>query len=746
MSYELIITEKPNAAKMIAQALSEQKLIKENEKGVPYYKIKHKNKDIIIGCAVGHLYTVAEKNKSFNYPVFDLEWKPNSEVIKNDFSKKYLAALKKLSKEAKEYTVATDYDIEGEVIGLNVIRFVCKQKDASRMKFSTLTKSELIESYEKKSKTIDWGQAYAGETRHFLDWMYGINLSRALTTAIKNSGMFKILSSGRVQGPALKLIVDKEKEIQSFKPEKYWQVSVKGKLSETEVEAWHEKEKFEKEKEALEVLKKTDKKNGKVISIKNSEFIQKAPVPFDLTTLQTEAYRLFGIKPKQTLDIAQNLYTSGYISYPRTSSQKLPNINFKKILEQLSKYDRNAAELLKKQSLKPNEGKKTDPAHPAIYPTGIIPSLKERDAKIYDLIVKRFLACFGEDAKRETVTITIDISGEKFLLKGTRTKSPGWHNLYKPYVQLEETELPKCKINDIFYNNKTIKHDKETQPPKRYTPASIIKELEKRNLGTKATRAAIIDSLYERNYIKNESIEATELGIQTIETLSKYAPEIIDEKLTRHFEIQMEKIRQGKSTEEKVLKEAEKELRKILEKFKKNEKTIGKELNETYKQHLDTENTLGKCPKCNGNLKIMYSRKLKRKFIACDNEECKTILNMPGYSVKATEKICEHCKFPIVKVLNGKKSRELCINQECPSKKITDKKAIKEIKAIESGKTEINCPKCNSPLVVRKSVYGQFLGCSKFPSCRYTEKIPTNDEEKAEVEKRRKYFMNNKQN
>ncbi|MEM4638003.1 MAG: DNA topoisomerase I [Candidatus Woesearchaeota archaeon] len=746
MSYELIITEKPNAAKMIAQALSEQKLIKENEKGVPYYKIKHKNKEIIIGCAVGHLYTVAEKNKSFNYPVFDLEWKPNSEVIKNDFSKKYLAALKKLSKEAKEYTVATDYDIEGEVIGLNVIRFVCKQKDASRMKFSTLTKSELIESYEKKSKTIDWGQAYAGETRHFLDWMYGINLSRALTTAIKNSGMFKILSSGRVQGPALKLIVDKEKEIQSFKPEKYWQISVKGKLSETEVEAWHEKEKFEKEKEALEVLKKTDKKNGKVISIKNSEFIQKAPVPFDLTTLQTEAYRIFGIKPKQTLDIAQNLYTSGYISYPRTSSQKLPNINFKKILEQLSKYDKNALDLLKKSSLKPNEGKKTDPAHPAIYPTGIIPSLKERDAKIYDLIVKRFLACFGEDAKRETATITIDISGEKFLIKGTRTKSPGWHNLYKPYVQLEETELPKCKINDIFYNNKTIKHDKETQPPKRYTPASIIKELEKRNLGTKATRAAIIDSLYERNYIKNESIEATELGIQTIETLSKYAPEIIDEKLTRHFEIQMEKIRQGKTTEEKVLKEAEKELRKILEKFKKNEKTIGKELNETYKQHLETENTLGKCPKCNGNLKIMYSRKLKRKFIACDNEECKTILNMPGYNVKATEKVCEHCKYPIVKVLNGKKSRELCINQECPSKKITDKKAIKEIKAIESGKTEINCPKCNAPLVVRKSVYGQFLGCSKFPACRYTEKIPTNDEEKAEVEKRRKYFMNNKQN
>lgn len=744
MTYELIITEKPNAAKMIAAALADGKPIKESINGVPYYKITRGNKDIVVGCAVGHLYTVAEKEKSFKYPVFDLQWKANADVMKTDFSKKYLAVLKKIAKDAKEFTVATDYDIEGEVIGLNIIRYVCKQKDASRMKFSTLTKSDLIEAYDIKSKSLDWGQAYAGETRHFLDWMYGINLSRALTTAMKNAGMFKILSSGRVQGPTLKLVVDKEKEIAAFISEPYWQLSAKGKLNDAEIEIWHEKEKFTSEDEVKNIVKKIKDKNGKVTKIQASEFIQKAPVPFDLTTLQTEAYRFFGIKPKQTLDIAQDLYTSGFISYPRTSSQKLPNVNFKKILEQLSKYDTNAKELLNK-TLRPSEGKKTDPAHPAIYPTGIIPKLSDRNAKVYDLIVKRFLACFGEDAKRETSTIYIDIEAEKFLARGTRTKVHGWHKLYAQYVQLEEQEMPKCKENDIFKNNEVIKYDKHTQPPKRFTPASIIRELEKRNLGTKATRANIIESLYDRNYAKNESIEATELGMQTVETLGKFAPEILDEKLTRHFENEMEKIREKKLTEEKVLKEAEIALIKILDKFKKNEKAIGKELTHNYRQHLETESYVGKCPKCStGTLKIMYSKKSKRKFIACDNEDCKTIMNMPGYNVKSVDKICPICKFPIVKVLAGRMTRELCLNNECTSKNSEDKKVQKHIDALENGKIVHKCPKCDKDLILRRSVWGQFLGCSGFPNCRYTEKIPLDEEEKQKINKRREYFSENK--
>ena len=485
------------------------------------------------------------------------------------------------------------------------------------------------------------------------------------------------------------------------------------------IEFWHEKEKISTAEEALNIYNKVKSKNGKVLKTQNSEFIQKTPVPFDLTTLQTEAYRFFGINPKQTLDIAQELYTSGFISYPRTSSQKLPNVNFKKLLEQLSKYDVKAMDLLK-TSLKPSEGKKTDPAHPAIYPTGIIPKLKDRQFKVYDLIVKRFLACFAEEAKRETLTITVDIENEKFIARGTRTIKQGWHYYYMPYVQLEEQQMPKVKVNEAFFNKETIKHDKFTQPPKRFTPASIIRELEKKNLGTKATRAQIVDSLYERNYIKHESIEATELGIQTVETLEKFAAEILDEKLTRHFENEMEKIRQKKLTEDKVLKEAEKTLIKVLEKFKKNEKSIGKELSKSHKQHLETSSFIGKCPKCGeGNLQMRRGK--FGLFAACDKYEqgCKTTFTLPkNGKVKGAEKDCDICCYPMVLIFRAKrKPQELCINPNCESKKAEEER----LRKLVEGK---KCPNCGSQLVIKNGFYGPFLACPGYPKCKYIEKIP----------------------
>ena len=235
---ELIITEKPNAAKKIADALADKKPEKKIINKVPYYELKHSGKDIVVGCAVGHLYGLAEKEKKkgWTYPVFDIKWVPISETSKTGkFSKKYLNALKKISKDADKFTVATDYDVEGEVIGLNVIRYVCKKEDPKRMKFSTLTKPDIVKAYDNASSHIDWGQAEAGLTRHKLDWYYGINLTRALSSAIKAAGMFKILSIGRVQGPALKIIAEREKEIRAFKPVPFWQIELNAKAQKGEI-------------------------------------------------------------------------------------------------------------------------------------------------------------------------------------------------------------------------------------------------------------------------------------------------------------------------------------------------------------------------------------------------------------------------------------------------------------------------------------------------------------------------------
>ncbi len=684
MVYELIITEKPKAAEKIASALADGKMIKEVYKKVSYYKITHGKKDIVVCCAVGHLFGLAEKDKKgWVYPVFDVEWVPAFEQNNGaKFTRKYVDTIKKLTKEAKSFVIACDYDVEGELIGFNVLRFICKQKDANRMKFSTLTKQDLINAYEKKSKTIDHGLASAGETRHELDWYYGINLSRALTSAIKSAGFFKVLSSGRVQGPALKIIVDKDREIKAFKPVPFWQIELTGDVTNGTLKALHEKDKFWDKKEADNVMKNINgQKLAKIKEVKKTKFKQAPPVPFDLTTMQIEAYRTLKISPKDALAIAQELYTSGFISYPRTSSQKLPKeIGYKKILQELSKqknYFNLSNELLKK-GLVPSEGKNTDPAHPAIYPTGVPPKgLEDRELKLYDLIVKRFMSVFAEPATKETMVIKIDCNNEIFVAKGTTTVEKGWHVFYEPYVSGKDEELPLVKENEDVNVKEINMYDKETQPPKHYTPASIIKELAKRNLGTKATRAQIIDTLFQRGYINGKSIEATDLGISAVKTLEKYCPKILDEELTRHFEVEMDEIEKGKKKPKEILDEAKQGLKEILSDFKKKEKDIGEGLKEATIETRNKESFIGKCPVCKkGNLRVIFSKKSRKRFIACDAyPKCKTTFSLPQKGlVKSAEKQCPECGYPMVMVITkGKRPWTFCINPNCKGKQTESK-------------------------------------------------------------------------
>ncbi len=728
MGYELIITEKPQAASKIAMFLADGKPIKKNHKGVPYYEITHGGRDIVVACAVGHLYTVSEKKKNWSYPSFDVEWVQSSKVNKaSSYTSKYATALRALAKGADEFTVATDFDIEGEVIGYNIIRHICKKKDANRMKYSTLTRDEIRKSYKNKMKHLVWGQVNAGVTRHELDWYYGINVSRALTSAIKSTGSFKIMSSGRVQGPALKILCEKEKEISSFKPVPYWQIELEGKLNSEDITAMHKEDKFWEKEKADTVMKNVSGKDGVVDSIKAKSFRQAPPTPFDLTTLQIEAYRSVKIQPKVTLEIAQELYISGLISYPRTSSQQLPkDIGYSKILNGLKKngnYKKLAEKLLSKPDLKPNNGKKTDPAHPAIYPTGQQEDVSgnKLKAKIYDLIVRRFLATFAEPAKRETVTIGIDVNKEPFVSKGTRTVEKGWHEFYGPHVKLEEQTLPSCKEGDKVSVTKIDMQDKETQPPKRYTPASIIKELEKRNLGTKATRATIIENLFSRGYVNDKSINVTDLGMKTCQTLEKYSPSILDEKLTRSFEDEMQRIRDEKETKETVLEKARNTLTTILKDFKEKEKDIGTELKQAHFDSMDAAATLGDCPVCKEG-KLMIKKGKYGRFVACNRyPDCKTTLNIPNTgTIRSLKKQCEKCGYPLVSIQSkGKKPQHLCINPLCPSK--TNGDSGEELHYPEEG---MECPTCKKgKMVLRKGFYGEFLGCNRYPKCKTMMKI-----------------------
>ncbi|MEK6885452.1 MAG: DNA topoisomerase I [Nanoarchaeota archaeon] len=681
----LIITEKPQAAEKIAAALSNGKDERYSDNGISYYEFQKDNQHIIVACAVGHLFSLSQDVKGSNYPIFEVSWKPNFEVRKKDFTKKYYTNLQKLMKRAKEIMVATDYDIEGEVIGYNIVRFIGHQKDAKRMKYSSLTKDELEEAYQKASPTIDWGQAMAGETRHFIDWYYGINLSRALMNSIKTTGKFKIMSIGRVQGPALKLIVEKEREIEKFRPVPYFKIFIDirdKKDKKNQIKLRHVKDIFdEKELPKFEKLKDEE---CEVITTKNTQTII-PPFPFDLTTLQTEAYRFFSISPARTLQIAQGLYLAGIISYPRTSSQKIPEaINPKAILKKLSK---SFPQVKLCTRAIPVEGKKSDPAHPSISPTGeSAGKLEAEDKKIYDLIVKRFIACFCADATVENKTITataIDKKTEEKLLfkeRGAEIKERGWMEVYAPSVKEKELK----DMNGTADILKVEIEKDETKPPKRFSPASIISELEKRGLGTKATRANILETLYDRDYISdNKSIKATPLGINLIQTMEKYSPIIIDEKLTKDMEKDMEAIRVSKKEldkkQESVLRKARVALTDISEDFHKKEAKIGEELMKAEEAHWaqqKIENELVECPVCKkGKLAIKFNPRFKRSFIACNAyPDCKTTFSLPPGMIKKVEaegkpKLCDRCGSPmLMRLMKGKRPWIFCFNPNCPSR------------------------------------------------------------------------------
>lgn len=679
----LIITEKPQAAAKIAHALSNGTDEKHtNKQKVSYYEFGKNNKNYLVGCAVGHLLGLQQIPKRSKFPNFEIAWKPNYERKNGAYTKKYYNQLKKLAKQADEFIVATDYDVEGEVIGWNVVRFIAKQDNAKRMKFSSLTQQELEKSFNNLSNEIDWGQAIAGETRHYLDWYYGINLSRGLMKALSKTGSFRILSIGRVQGPALKIIVDKEKQIQKFKPTPYWNVYLQIQdINNNKLEVEHPKN-IEKESELLKFKQLKGKKAQAQTKVKLKK--DKPLPPFNLTNLQTEAYRWYKITPKQSMAIAQKLYLSGLISYPRTSSQKLPQeIGYDKILKQLSKQTKLTKYALNKT---PVEGKKSDPAHPAIYPTGEFKKLTGQTKKLYDLIVKRFIACFCNPAEIENKKLTLEVNNLKFKASGIQIKEKNWLAVYPK--KIKESKIPT--INGEVDIKEIRIEEKQTKPPNRYTPASLVRELEKRDLGTKATRTNIVETLYSRGYVKNQSLEATPLGMKMIQTLEQHSPIILNEELTRNMEKEMEALQESdkkselEKTEKKIIEKSKEQILKIAKDLKENEDKIGKDLQEAthkvYEQQAK-DNTLTQCPVCKkGNLRIMYGRRYKRYFISCNNyPKCKTIYSLPPKGVMKPAKIkddkgeetfdlCPECSFPMILSLKkGKRPWKFCFNPACPT-------------------------------------------------------------------------------
>ena len=683
--YTLIITEKPDAAQRIAESLNlKGKPKKAKDRNVPYF-LAEWDKPLVIVPALGHLYTVVHEHGRRNYyPVFNFKWAPRYLAEKGAGQiKTWVEVFSKLAEKADSYIDACDYDIEGALIGYTILRYACgnREKIASRMKFSTLTKAELERSYAGRMSHLDFGMIEAGKTRHEIDWLYGVNISRALTIAANRwSGRYTTLSTGRVQGPTLNFLVARERSINSFVPTPYWSILAEMEIQGKNYPVDYQTKIIEKKVDADAVIESCSGKACRIEKIEEKTTNVAPPIPFDLGSLQSEAYSLFGYTPRRTGDIAERLYLDALISYPRTSSQKLPPaINYKSILSGLSQenaYQKLASELSQKEELKPREGAKEDPAHPAVYPTGNRAEriLDESERRILDLVVKRFMAVFGEPGIKQSMKATVNVNGHFFYLRGRRIQKEGWMKYYKPYLRSEEVSLPPMKEGETVQLNKMEREDRFTNPPPRYNPSSLLKRMEKEGIGTKATRADIIETLYTRKYITGERIVVTDLGFDVIEVLRQSAQPVVSVKLTRDLEEKMEQIQNNNEKRENILVEAVNLLKPVLTELKKREPIIGEALSKAIQKARMQERVIGECPNCHtGKLIILFSRRTKKRFIGCTNffkKTCQTSFPLPQRgAVKPTGRLCKGCGWPLLFVhIRGKRPWNLCFNPACPKK------------------------------------------------------------------------------
>jgi len=327
--------------------------------------------------------------------------------------------------------------------------------------------------------------------------------------------------------------------------------------------------------------------------------------------------------------------------------------------------------------LKPQEGKSFDSAHPAIYPTGDFPkgALDKSERNIWSLVVKRFLAAFCEPALKQSIKIVFNVNGYKFVYCGEETLNEGWRQLYEPYVQSESLILPRISEGqDVNVEELRLKSEL-TRPPARYNPASLLRRMQKSEIGTKATRAGIIQTLYDRKYIQGERISVTNIGLEVISVLNDHCPAVVSSELTRKLEEKMGEIQQGKETKQVVIQETVKILEPAMEELKSQETRIGARLSHAIEKVKLEERAIGSCPNCkSGRLLILRSNKTGKRFIGCTSYfegKCKTSFPLPQRGSARPQGICRMCGWPTVRILMKRmRPWTLCFNPLCSSKDV----------------------------------------------------------------------------
>jgi len=682
--YTLVVCEKHDAAKRIAEAISSGAPSSFKVGGVTTFRLRGSEGDEYVVCAaMGHLYGIADTVKNRRvYPVADLEWFPLDSAKGSRQAAHRISAIKSLAKGAGAFVNACDFDTEGETIGYNILRYACGGKEgaALRAKFSSLVKEEIVGAFRKDRLDQVPGLAIAGRTRHAVDFLWGVNLSRALTESVRPSGGFRVVSIGRVQGPTLGFVVEREEEVRTFVPTPYWTARGRFRSGESTFEADYSGAELVRRRDAEDVKASCEGRQGEVTRSSLSTFTRPPPPPMNLSDLQKEAYRAFGFTPSRTLQAAERLYLGALISYPRTSSQKLPKLDFQALLSRIASIPGYSAlvQEARSGSVRPTEGRESDPAHPAIYPTGEAPRgpLRHDEKMVFDLVVRRFLACFGRDSVHEARSIVVTVGRHQFTVEATRMLAPGWTSVAWGRKEAQAQSLPDLHEGDMVEAERVAVEEHQRSRPVRYSQASLLERMEREGIGTKATRAGIISTLLARGYISGDSLTPTDLGIALIEAMRSYCPQIITTELTREVEARLELIQTSPDSAAGFYESTLTTMLKQLGEVRSHSVEIASRMVTAAARGSGGGGphrlVLGRCPVCKeGELWVVRSQKSGKRFVGCSNypKGCRASAPLPqkGGLTRAA-KPCSACGWPIVYARFGRRGWRLCVNDKCPRK------------------------------------------------------------------------------
>ncbi|WQS47409.1 type I DNA topoisomerase [Helicobacter pylori] len=688
----LIIVESPAKAKTIKNFLD-------------------KNYEVI--ASKGHVRDLSKF--ALGIKIDETGFTPNYVVDKDH--KELVKQIIELSKKASTTYIATDEDREGEAIGYHVACLIGgKLESYPRIVFHEITQNAILNAL-KTPRQIDMSKVNAQQARRFLDRIVGFKLSSLISSKIT-----KGLSAGRVQSAALKLVIDREREIKAFKPLTYFTLDA---LFEPHLEAQlisYKGNKLKAQelidgKKAQEIKNELEKESYIISSIVKKSKKSPTPPPFMTSTLQQSASSLLGFSPTKTMSIAQKLYEGvatpqgvmGVITYMRTDSLNIAKEALEEARAKILK-DYGKDYLPPKAKVYSSKNKNAQEAHEAIRPTSIIlePNalkdyLKPEELKLYTLIYKRFLASQMQDALFESQSVVVACEKGEFKASGRKLLFDGYYKILGN--DDKDKLLPNLKENDPIKLEKLESNAHVTEPPARYSEASLIKVLESLGIGRPSTYAPTISLLQNRDYIKVEKkqISALESAFKVIEILEKHFEEIVDSKFSASLEEELDNIAQNKADYQQVLKDFYYPFMDKIEAGKKN--IISQKVHEKTGQS---------CPKCGGELVKKNSR--YGEFIACNNyPKCKYVKQTETANNEAEQELCEKCGGEMVQKFSRNGAFLACNNYpECKNTK-----SLKNTPNTKETIEGVKCPECGGDIALKRSRKGSFYGCNNYPKCNF---------------------------